>query len=235
MSLSLSLKLADGRRLEICIRTSPRVRRLKLVSGIEGVHAVVPPDFSSAELSEFVTSKQDWLRRTSKYYERLREKCGGFDPGTLLFRGERYRAVIVNDLRFSVIVSDALKTITFHVPDKRKAKRYQEHWYRLQTAAIIEERLPVLAEKMELKYNRASIKKQRSRWGSCSRKGNLNFNLMLAAAPPKVVDYVIIHELAHLKVLDHSAAFWAHVDAVDPEYRIHKDWLSNFAPLIKIG
>ena len=128
-----------------------------------------------------------------------------------------------------------MKVITFHVPDRRKARRHQQEWYRQQTTAIISERLPPIAERMGLKYNRVSIKKQKSRWGSCSKKGNLNFNLMLAAAPDSVIDYVIIHELAHLAVLDHSPRFWAIVQEADPEYRIHREWLGVFAPLIKTG
>ena len=196
---------------------------------------MVPTDFNSNELSEFVSSKQDWLRRTSRYYDKLRNRCGGFDRNTLFFRGVRFRSNVVNDRNFSAIVSEALKTITFHVPDRRKAKSYQEEWYRQQTSAIIRDRLPALAEKMQLKYNKVSVKKQKSRWGSCSKKGNLNFNLMLAAAPVYVVDYVIIHELAHLIVLDHSPRFWGKVEASDPEFRIHREWLSDFAPFVKIG
>jgi predicted metal-dependent hydrolase len=233
--LSLSFDLGDGRHLEICVKTSPRAKRLKLVSGIEGVCAVVPPDFSSHELTRFVTSKREWLRRTSRYYERLRDRCGGFDRSDLLYQGVRYRSVVVADRRFSATVSDALRTITFHVPDKRKASSYQEEWYRQQTYEMIEARLPMLAARMNAQYNKVSVKKQKSRWGSCSKKGNLNFNLMLAAAPPAVLDYVMIHELAHVSVLDHSPRFWAIVQAADPEYKSHREWLSSFAPLIKVG
>ncbi|MGI0038000.1 MAG: M48 family metallopeptidase [Nitrososphaera sp.] len=221
--------------MEICVKTSSRAKRLRLVSGIEGVRAVVPPNFSSNELSRFVTSKRDWLRRTSRYYERLRDRCGGFDRSDLLYQGVRYRSLLVADRLFSATVSDALRTITFHVPDMRKVASYQEAWYRQQTCAIIGARLPILAESMCSKYNKVSVKKQKSRWGSCSRKGNLNFNLMLAAAPPEVLDYVMIHELAHLSVLDHSPRFWALVQAMDPDYRNHREWLTSFAPLIKVG
>jgi predicted metal-dependent hydrolase len=181
-----------------------------------------------------VSSKQEWLIRTSRYYEKMRQQCGGFQPGTLFYKGVRFCTAIVGDRRFSVTVSDSLKTITFHVPDRRKVKRYQQEWYRQETGIMIAKRLPEIAECMQLHYNRVSVKKQKSRWGSCSRKGNLNFNLLLAAAPPAVVDYVIVHELAHLRVLNHSPQFWAHVQSVDPEYKSHREWLSTFAPLIRM-
>lgn len=233
--MSLSLDLSNGQRLDIGIRISQRARRFRLVSGIEGVHAVVPRQFDRTELTRFAESKRDWLLKTSKYYHRLKEKCGGYEPGTMLFQGQRYRCNLVADRRLSAVLSDSMKLITFHVPDTRKSQQYQQEWYRGQTAAIISERLPKIAERMGLKYNKVSIKKQKSRWGSCSKKGNLNFNLMLAAAPPSVIDYVIIHELAHLVVLDHSPTFWKTVSKEDPDFATHREWLSNFAPLIRIA
>ena len=221
--------------MEIGVKTSTRARRLRLVSGVEGVHAVVPPGFDLGELSNFVTSKQDWLRKTSRHFEKLKERCGGYDPSTIFFKGARYRYAVVGDRLLSATVSDELKLITFHVPDKRRVASYQQAWFKQQTDAIVRDRLPVLAERMGVQYNRVSVKKQKSRWGSCSRKGNLNFNLMLSAAPQEVVDYIIIHELAHLKVLDHSPQFWRIVEEADPQFRAHREWLSSFAPLIRLG
>ena len=229
------MDLGDGRQLEICVKTSLRARRLRLVSGVEGVQAIVPQGYSSDELAQFVTSKQDWLRKTLRYYERLHEKCGGFDRSMILYKGAKYRYNIVTDRMLAATVSDELKIITFHVPDRRKANAYQRAWYRQQTESMIMERLPALAGKMGPKYNKVSVKKQKSRWGSCSRMGNLNFNLMLAAVPAEVLDYVVIHELAHLKVLNHSPQFWEIVEAADPGYKSHREWLANFAPLIKTG
>ena len=208
---------------------------MRLVSGIEGVHAVVPRNFDAAELSHFAYSKRNWLIRTSRYYGKLRERCGGYEPGTILYRGSKYRCNLVSDRRFSVIVSDSLKVITFHLPHIRNAAIFQQDWYRQQTRAIIQDHLPVIAERMGLKFNKVTIKKQKSRWGSCSRNANLNFNLMLAAAPLEVVDYVIVHELAHIAVLDHSPKFWSMVEKADPEYRLHREWLRTFAPLVRIG
>jgi predicted metal-dependent hydrolase len=220
--------------LQIGIKTSARAKRMRLVSGIEGVHAIVPRNFDANELSRFAYSKRRWLIRTSRYFGKLRERCGGYEPGTIFYLGSKYRCNLVSDRLFSVIVSDALKVITFHLPHIRTAAKYQEDWYRQQTRAIIQDRLPAIAERMGIKYNKVTIKKQKSRWGSCSRKANLNFNLMLSAAPLEVVDYVIVHELAHITVLDHSPRFWSIVEKTDPDYRIHREWLRTFSPLIRI-
>ena len=76
-------------------------------------------------------------------------------------------------------------------------------------------------------FGRISIRAQKTRWGSCSRPGNLNFNCLLMLAPPEVRDYVVIHELCHLKHMDHSPAFWAEVARVCPEYARHRKWLKE--------
>lgn len=79
-------------------------------------------------------------------------------------------------------------------------------------------RLAELNQHYGFTYQRVAIRTARSRWGSCSRKGNLNFNYVIASLPPPLMDYVIVHELCHLAVFNHSSAFWARVAEVCPDY-----------------
>ncbi len=231
--MTLSFHLGNG--IKIGLRTSKRARRLRLISGVNGVEAIVPPDYRAEELENFIFAKRDWIIKTARHYSRLKERCGGWQPGTIYFLGRKYRFHVVKDKQQSAVVSDAMKIITFHSADRRRRKQEIQKWYSELTSKIIAQRLPVLAVRLGLKYNRVSIKNQKSRWGSCSKKGNLNFSLLLAAAPPKVIDYVIIHELMHLVELNHSSRFWQLVKDADPEYKRHKEWLVSFAPVIKIG
>ena len=87
------------------------------------------------------------------------------------------------------------------------------------------ESLRAFAPQMGVTYGRVTIRCQKSRWGSCSSAGNLNFNCLLALAPREVLDYVVVHELAHRLHMDHSAAFWQEVEKVLPDYRVCRDWL----------
>lgn len=76
-------------------------------------------------------------------------------------------------------------------------------------------------------YGRITIRAQRTKWASCSSTGNLNFNCVLMRAPEAVVDYIVVHELCHRKHMDHSAAFWAEVERLVPDYKAHKKWLKD--------
>ena len=104
--------------------------------------------------------------------------------------------------------------------------------YAEQTRARLSERLPDFASQLGVTYNRVSVKKQVSRWGSCSGKGNLNFNCLLSLLPPDVADYIMVHELCHLKHLDHSPAFWAEVARAMPDYKQSEKWLKRYGGVL---
>ena len=93
--------------------------------------------------------------------------------------------------------------------------------------SIIPERVKYYAPKIGVTYNRITIRCQRTRWGSCSSKGNLNFNCLLALFPIEVIDSVVVHELCHRKHMNHSSQFYAEIEKVFPEYSKWHKWLSD--------
>ena len=88
------------------------------------------------------------------------------------------------------------------------------------------------AAQMNVRYGRITIRSQRTRWGSCSSKGNLNFNCMLMLCPDDVIDYVIVHELCHRKEMNHSPRFWQLVASILPDYKAPRRWLKENGPAI---
>ncbi len=98
--------------------------------------------------------------------------------------------------------------------------------------AYIPERVRYYAPLVGVTYGRVTIRRQRTRWGSCSAKGNLNFNCLLMLTPPEVLDSVVVHELCHRKEMNHSAAFYREVLAVFPEYKKWDKWLKDNGPRI---
>jgi predicted metal-dependent hydrolase len=106
-----------------------------------------------------------------------------------------------------------------------EAARHLEQWLRENSSEIIEERVMEYSRIIGVSYNNIRIKDTKSRWGSCSSKGNLNFSWRIIMAPPETMDYVIIHELCHLIHMNHSKEFWTAVEKHMPDYSKQKEWL----------
>ena len=96
-----------------------------------------------------------------------------------------------------------------------------------QAARDLPERTAYFARLLNMTYGRITIRSQRTRWGSCSAAGNLNFNCLLMLTPGEIRDYVVVHELCHRKELNHSARFWNLVEEVLPDYRTRRQWLKD--------
>lgn len=107
-----------------------------------------------------------------------------------------------------------------------------EAQYRKEARRRITERAAYFAEKMGVDYGRIAIKAAKTRWGSCSARGNLNFHWKLILMPPAILDYVVVHELAHRIEMNHSPRFWAQVERILPDYRERRRWLKENGGLI---
>ena len=90
---------------------------------------------------------------------------------------------------------------------------------------IIEEKVRHFADKIGVEYGKITIRNQRTRYGSCSAKGNLNFNCLIMLMPNEIIDYVIVHELCHIKEMNHSHRFWKAVEDILPDYKERRKWL----------
>jgi len=115
-----------------------------------------------------------------------------------------------------------------------KARELFVDWYKARATRLFTKRAMIYAPLMGVQYNRIKLSDARKRWGSCSNKGNINIVWRLIMAPLSIVDYVIVHELAHLRYMDHSAGFWRLVGSVYPEYRKAREWLKEYGNYLDI-
>ena len=184
-----------------------------------GVLVRVPkmtPDFL---IKKFVQQHGEWIeQKRSQAIKRHRLVLNKhFVPGEkFLFLGEEY------DLKLGLASQD-------------KAREVFEKWYKQEFRGLINERVEYFANMFGYKYDRLRISSAKSRWGSCSSNKTLSFVWRLVMAPMEVIDYVVVHELAHLKHMDHSARFWAEVERMMPDYKEHKAWLKENGWKLSLG
>lgn len=103
----------------------------------------------------------------------------------------------------------------------------QEKELRERAKSVLAQRTAYFARQVGVTYGRITVRDQKTRWGSCSQTGNLNFNFRLILAPLEVLDYVVVHELCHRRQMNHSTQFWQEVAQVLPDYRKRKAWLTE--------
>lgn len=148
----------------------------------------------------------------------------------LFYLGEKRVLNVMREPRTRAKVKCVMDRILMWIPyeaDFEYKRECLEKWYRREAMLIIREKAEEYAESLSVHFKDIRIKDQKSRWGSCSSKGNLNFNWRIIMAPEPVCDYVVIHELCHLVFMDHSANFWNLVERICPDYRQYKKWLKD--------
>ncbi|MGD1838734.1 MAG: M48 family metallopeptidase [Nitrososphaeraceae archaeon] len=206
-----------------------RAKSISLKASTSGIFIIIPKHIHTFNIMNFLNSKKKWIIRVYNYYKKYNHNYAKSyeDHKYVKYLGNNYLVNIVKDVNFSFTISQTMNKITFHIPNKRLYKKFIKSWYKNQTSIIISKRIDLYKKKLDVEYNNVRFKDNSSLWGSCSVNKNLNFNIYLSAFPLDVIDYVLIHELSHLKALDHSKNFWNIVNSLDPNYKKHKIYLQN--------
>ncbi len=153
---------------------------------------------------------------------------------TAWFLGKEYRINYIKAGKECVMFCNDEFLVYASKHNKETVNALLEEWYRKKAREIFAKRVECFLPYIGKKVNRIAIRGQHTRWGSCSSKGNLNFNWRLLLAPPEIIDYVVVHELCHLLHMNHSKDFWNSVENILPDYRQRKLWLTNWKCPIKM-
>ncbi|MGZ8973138.1 M48 family metallopeptidase [Methylomagnum sp.] len=218
------------------IRRSPRAKRLRLVVKPAGLELVIPPALDEAKALEFLHRHRDWA--AGKLAE-LRSQAVESAPPRLLasgdtvpFQGREVPLLIREEPgRRTRIEFDSQFVIT--LPPGTPAQVHQrahaalfawvKHWLHGEAGLIAARH----GQRFGLQPREIRVKQMKSRWGSCGPRNDINLNWLLAFAPPTVLEYVVVHELCHIRHRDHSARFWALVAQHLPGWSHERQWLKR--------
>lgn len=199
------------------------------------VKVSAPFRISEKQIREIVQKKAAWIVKKINEVREMNSNtvCREFISGEkFLYLGKEYTLKVVEKHagKAEVLMQD--DTIAVYVPqglpeENRKQVIMESlvKWYRQCFDDIIKERIEKYSLQLKVNPCKVAIKDQKTRWGSCSRKGNINLNWRLVMAPMSIIDYVIVHELCHLRIMNHSKDFWDLVKSILPNYSESRKWL----------
>lgn len=184
------------------------------------VHA--PKRISHSQLEQLLLTKAGWIRKKLEaQQENLVAPIQWQDGTSLLLLGNDISLSVKHDARSRAVeYLPGVLQVALPVPeDATTIARKVLQWYRKQAMADFGRRLEILSAKLGVPVPPLFLSNARSRWGSCNSRGEVRLNWRLLQAPPHIINYVICHELAHLKQMNHSAKFWAIVEKICPDYK----------------
>ena len=225
----------DGQEVEYAFRRSRRARHVHFeINACTGLVVVVPQRCSASSVPALMEGKKHWiLKNIDRYtgYEHPFENGHLQQGDNIPYLGRDLEIVFSIDHADTdgVILDDDRLLLQSKQLDNGTAAQTIKQWLRDQAKMFIPGRVDELASRLGLTYNRVSIRGQKSRWGSCSSKKNINLNWKLIMTPPHIIDYTIVHELLHLRQMNHSKAFWNLVAEYYPQWREDRKWLKDHA------
>ncbi|KJS20724.1 MAG: hypothetical protein VR72_13155 [Clostridiaceae bacterium BRH_c20a] len=220
---------------EMCPSTKAKQIRITIIN--DKVRVSFPRGSNEQKVKGFVEDKKAWILKTLEANKRseVKNPQKNYQAGeiyllqgrsymlqTKLYQGSKPYHKLIDKVIWVYLPENIPENYWLHLVKEELSK-----WYKNQAHQVYQEKLEHYSKIMGLKYNQLRIKNQATRWGSCSSKSNLNLNWRVIMAPEDVIDYLIIHELAHLKFMNHSQQFWQLVASFKPDYEVWRKWLKD--------
>jgi predicted metal-dependent hydrolase len=204
-----------------------RRRTLELRINREGdLEVRAPINMPIEKIEEFIDKKQDWIIRKQNFVRENRNKVKErlfIENENFLYLGDNYPLKILDDISFSFIFKDNTFFISKHCV--QEARDFFMLWYKKQAYNLFQQRLSHYSDFAGIPYKTMRINSAKTLWGSCRKDGNLSFNFKLIMAPLEIIDYIVVHELCHIRQKNHSQKFWDEVSRIIPNHKKHRAWL----------
>lgn len=236
--MPLSLKLGNV-ILPYEERKSTCIKRISIRVTPDIVRVSAPARASKREIKAFIEKNSQWiLENWLKIQETvLKPSLRFYETGVKVpYRGKDLvvRILETSQKMISARYENQSDSLNIGIPQGISEEEKQdvvreilEKWFKTKARSIFLQKLDAWSRAMGVTYNQFRLKEQKTRWGSCSSLGNINLNWRAIMAPESVIDYLVIHELSHLKFLDHSQDFWDQVARFCPEHGANRQWLRD--------
>ncbi len=217
--MTMSYEITRSNRKTIALKVTP--------DGI--LEVVAPNEATNEDIESIVNKKKFWLYKTVNKIKKKASKSlkKEFISGELFwYLGKRYRLDVSCDCEHRGL-KFLYRKFVLNSEDKTKAEQLFKEFYKQRAKEKLEAQVHKYAKQMGVSYQELKFLDMKKRWGSCTNEGNIILNFNLIKAPMYVIDYVIVHELAHLIEYNHSPRFWNIVRTQISDYEEHKKWLDS--------
>ena len=219
------------------IRSKKRRKTISLHIKEDGKIVIYTPYCTPKwEIEKFIEEKESWIiGKMSEREKRTKEVEKTFLPGEkFLYLGEGYPLEIQESSNRGAPLTLAFGKFILSHDRIGEARDLFCHWYKKEAKEKITERVDHYGNRFQLLPEGIKITSARSRWGSCSRDNRLSFSWRIIMASLTIIDYVLIHELVHIREKNHSQKFWNYLESVLPDYRKHRSWLRENGHLLQL-
>jgi predicted metal-dependent hydrolase len=216
------------------IRRSSRAKKIRLIVRSDGVELILPKFIPEIIGKAFASQHKNWIEKQVKKSKNKLPEILTEDGSVVFFMGKsNLRLQIKKTIRKSYYEKKSENLIIFlkenlNNPEEKKIiTDLIKKFYKDEARKYLIQRSEFFAKKLKVKFGKITIREQKTRWGSCTSKGNINYNWKIMKEDKNIIDYLVIHEICHRKEMNHSSAFWKLVEQLDSNYKRHRTLLNN--------